>query len=211
MADNYLEKKMEQHSANSATTVNKPKQTLQSLLVKNRSTRGYDTSFVVRKDQMLRIVSVNNKIASARNAQPLRFRIITAEEAYKVLPHIKMGAALPHLNLPQKGSEPNSFIIICCIEEPRPSTYVDLGISVQSMLLQAVEIGLNGVCIMSFDKEKIIENFSLPYEPLMIVAIGKSSEKIELVNISVNECRDYYRREDVHYVPKLTLEELIIR
>ena len=210
MADNYLEKKMEQHASCSAAVSNKPKNSLVNLLTKNRSTRGYDSSFVVRKDQLHRIIAVNNKIASARNAQQLRFRPVLADEAGKVLPYIKMGSALPHLHLPQKCSEPNAFIVVCCVDEPRSSVYIDLGISVQSMLLQAVEMGLNGLCIMSFDKEMLIEALSLEYEPLMVVAIGKSAEKIELVDISADESYDYYRRDGVHYVPKLNVDELII-
>ena len=210
MADNYLEKKMEQHASAAAAGAGKAKSSVQSLLLKNRSTRGYDASFVVRKDQLHRIIAVNNKIASARNAQQLRFRPVLADEAGKVLPHIKMGSALPHLHLPQEGSEPNAFIVVCSVVEPRPSVYVDLGISVQSMLLQAVEMGLNGLCIMSFDKERIVEELSLPFEPLMVLAIGKSAEKIGLVEVKADAPRDYYRCGGVHYVPKLSLDELII-
>ena len=209
MADNYLEKKMEQHASGGAVAV-KSRNSLANLLVRNRSTRGYDSSFIVRKDQMHRIISVNNKIASARNAQQLRFRPVMADEAHKVLPYVKMGSALPHLHLPQKGEEPNAFIVVCSVAEPSPCTYVDLGISVQSMLLQAVEIGLNGLCIMAFDKERIVESLSLPYEPLMVVAVGRSVENVELTDISAVDSRTYYRRDGVHYVPKLTVDELII-
>ena len=210
MADNYLEKKMEQHASLIKTTAGKTKSNLMSLLEKNRSTRDYDNSFTVRTDQLQRIVAVNTRVASARNAQPLRFRIVTHDEAHNVLPYIKMGAALTQTKLPQEGKEPNAFIVVCSIKEARTSTYIDLGISAQSMLLQATEIGLNGVCIMSLDKEKITKELSLPYETLLIVAIGKSAEKIQIVDISAEEGHDYYRRDNIHYVPKLTLDELII-
>ena len=209
MADNYLEKKMEQYRGGSAATA-KPKGSLASLVLKNRSTRGYDSTFKVRKDQLYRIVAVNTKLASARNRQLLRFRLVTAEEAGKVLPHISMGAGLEELSLPLPGCEPNAFIVVCSTEETRNSTFVDLGISVQSMLLQAVEIGLNGLCIMSFDAEAVVKELSLPYRPLMVVAIGKSAEKIELVDIPADGNRGYYRKDGTHYVPKITVDELII-
>ena len=73
MADNYLEKRMEQHRAVAGTAAQKPKHTLYSLIEKNRSTRLFDTSFVVREDQLRRIVAVNSRVASARNRQSLRF------------------------------------------------------------------------------------------------------------------------------------------
>ena len=85
MADNYLEKRMEQYRSSQAVSSVK-KEGLASLLIKNRSTRGYDASYIVRADQLRRIVGVNNKLASARNRQPLRFRLVTADEAQKVLP-----------------------------------------------------------------------------------------------------------------------------
>ena len=78
------------------------------------------------------------------------------------------------------------------------------------MLLQATEIGLNGICIAAFDKQRIKEQFNLPYEPLMILAIGRGTDNIVLTDITANESHNYYRQEGVHYVPKLTTEELII-
>ena len=208
MADNYLEKRMEQYRSGAPAA--KHREGLAGLLAKNRSTRGYDSSFVVRKDQLRRIVSVNTLVASARNRQPLRFRIVTSEEAHKVLPYIKMGSGLPGMNLPLPGTEPNAFIVVCSTIEPRPSTYIDLGISVQSMLLQAVEIGLNGLCMMAFDKDAIVSALGLPLEPLAVIAIGKSAERHKLVEIGADEPHGYYRDNGVHCVPKVRLEELLI-
>ena len=211
MADNYLEKKMEQHRAATGAQAGKSRNSLATLFERNRSTLGYDSSFIVRPDQLRRIVAVNTKVASARNRQALRFRLVTADEAQKVLPHISMGAALSEMQLPLPGTEPNAFIIVCSSIAPRTSTYIDLGISVQSMLLQATEIGLNGLCILSFDKERIMEALGLSLEPLMVVAIGKSAEKHSLVDISASEPHDYYRNGGVHYVPKVRVDDLIIK
>ena len=180
------------------------------MLVKNRSTRGYDASYRVRMDQLRRIVAVNTKLASARNRQSLRFRLVTADEACKVLPFIRMGAGLKGLSLPLEGTEPNAFIIVCSTIEPRNSTFVDLGISAQSMLLQAVEMGLNGLCIMDFDSGRLVDALQLPYAPLLVIAVGKSAEKIQLVDINEDGNRSYYRENGVHYVPKVIVDDLII-
>ena len=180
------------------------------MLVKNRSTRGYDASYRVRIDQLRRIVAVNTKLASARNRQPLRFRLVTADEACKVLPFIRMGAGLKELNLPFEGTEPNAFVIVCSTIEPRNSTFVDLGIAAQSMLLQAVEMGLNGLCIMDFDRQLLVDTLQLPYTPLLVIAVGKSAEKIQLVDINEGDDHSYYREDGVHYVPKVVIDDLII-
>ena len=210
MADNYLEKRMEQYRSHSSVSSSARKEGLASLLVKNRSTRGYDASYIVRADQLRRIVAVNSKVPSARNRQPLRFRLVTSDEVQKVLPFIRMGAGLKDLQLPLEGTQPNAFIVVCSTIEPRNSTYVDLGISVQSMLLQAVEMGLNGLCMMDFDADRLVGSLQLPYRPLLVVAVGKSAEKIELVDINSGDDHSYYRENGVHYVPKVVVEDLII-
>ncbi|MBQ5887882.1 MAG: nitroreductase family protein [Bacteroidaceae bacterium] len=212
MADNYLEKRMELYRSNSgATSSPRTKEGLAALLLKNRSTRGYDASYQVRADQLRRIVCVNCKLASARNRQVLRFRLVAADEAHKVLPFIRMGAGLKELHLPIQGTEPNAFIVVCSTIEPRNSTFVDLGISAQSMLLQAVEMGLNGLCIMDFDGSSLVEALQLPYKPLLVVAIGKSAETVRLVDIKENDDYSYYRKDGVHYVPKVVVEDLMIK
>ena len=211
MADNYLGKKMEDHYAPTTAKRGKSHPSIAKLLLRNRSHRAYDNSFQVREDQLRRIIDVNRLIPSARNQQVLRFRMVLDNEADKVLPHIKMGAALPELHLPEKGSEPRAFIIICSMVEESRFVDIDLGIAAQSMLLQAVEIGLNGICIAAFDKQKIREELQLPFEPLLILAIGRGKDNIQLSEISANESHNYYRKEGVHYVPKLTIEELIIK
>lgn len=210
MADNYLGKKMEDHYSATPAKSRKNHPSLLKLLQRNRSHRAYDVSFQVREDQLRRIIEVNRYTPSARNQQVLRFRMVLSDEAEKVLPHIRLGAALPELNLPQKGSEPRAFIIICSIAEESRFVDIDLGIAAQSMLLQTTEIGLNGICIAAFDKQRIKEQFKLPYEPLMILAIGRGKDNIVLTEIKANESHNYYRKDGIHYVPKLSFEELII-
>lgn len=184
---------------------------LEKLLRKNRSYRGYDPSFEVREDQLRRIVAVNTQIPSARNSQALRFRLVTRNEAHKVLPHIRLGGALPHLHLPYPGTQPEAFIVVMSAIEPDHYIYIDLGISAQSMLLQATEIGLNGIMIGACDKERLQEELQLPYRPLLVIALGRGNEQIRLVEIGAEESHSYYRDEaGVHYVPKVRLEDLII-
>ena len=212
MADNYLERKMEEYRARTAAGQGprRPLATLGRLLLKNRSHRGYDPGFIVREDQLRRIIAVNAKIPSARNQQVLRFRPVLSGEAHKVLPHVRLGEALPHLHLPLPGTEPNAFIIVCSTVAEDRYVDIDLGISAQSMLLQAAEIGLNGICIGAFDKERIRQEFGLEWEPLLILAVGRGIEKIELVPIGADGDRAYYREGGTHYVPKVRPEELTI-
>ena len=59
--------------------------------------------------------------------------------------------------------------------------------------------------------ERIKQEFHLAYEPLLILAVGKGIEKIELVPIGPSDSHTYYRENGTHYVPKLRAEELTIK
>lgn len=210
MADNYLEKRYEEVFG-TKKVVKHSGHTLNQLLKKNRSTRGYNTSYVVKKEQLERIVGVNTLVASARNQQVLRFKIVTKDTgSEQVLSNVKMGAALPELNLPFPGTEPEAFVIVCSTVPVSHMVSIDLGISVQSMLLKATEMGLNGLCICAFNKKAIQEAFGLPYEPVAVVAIGKGIEDFELKPISPEESHAYYREDGKHIVPKVRIEDLMI-
>lgn len=209
MADNYLEKRMEDY-LNQAPRVRKTA-TLRSLLMRNRSYRGYDASFIVRDDQLRRIIEVATLCPSARNQQVLRFRPVMGEEARAMLQHIRLGGALPELHLPFPDTEPNAFIVVCSTIEESKYVDVDLGIVAQSMLLQATEIGLGGICIGAFDHEPLREMLDLPYEPLLVIAIGKPAERIELRPCNEGDTLTYYREGGTHYVPKIKIDDLIIK
>lgn len=210
MADNYLGRKMEEYRARAEAPVRRPAVTLTKLLLRNRSCRGYDPRFQVREDQLRTLIEVNTRIPSARNQQVLRFRPVLSDEARQLLPLIRLGGALPELHLPLPGTEPNAFIVICSTLPENRYVDMDLGISAQSMLLRAVEIGLNGICIGAFDPARVRELLGLPYDPLLILAVGKGAERIELTEIDADESHAYYRRDGVHYVPKVRLDDLLI-
>ena len=211
MADNYLEKRYEETLGSGKIRVRKIGHTVDELLLKNRSTRGYKKAYKVSRAELERIVAVCSRIPSARNQQVLRFRLVTHDSgAEQVLPLVKMGAALPELHLPFPGTEPEAFIVICSTVEENPMVDIDLGIAAQSMLLKAVEMGLNGLIIAAFNRTKLQEALALPNPPLLVLAIGKGDERIELTPIEEEESHAYYRHNGIHYVPKVQATKLLI-
>ena len=212
MADNYLEKRYEEVFGKDAGRRHAPQRpSLDTLLLHNRSYRGFDRDYVVHRRQLDAMIAVNVKVASSVNMQRLRFRpVVQGPEADAVNKYIRMGRGLPHLQLPFPGREPEAFIVVCSIAAENPGIDIDLGISVQSMLLKAVEMGLRGLIIRNFDREPIREALALPYEPICVIAVGKPAEQIELVPVHEGEQLQYYRRDGVHYVPKLTAEDLTL-
>ncbi len=213
MADNYIENKFDEYNSKKKVVYKSAGRSLDQLLKANRSYRGYDQAYTVSKSTLEKIVAVNALLPSAKNQQALRFKLVTEGNGDDiVLENIKLGGMLPELHLPFAGTEPRAFIIVCSTVPESKMLHVDVGISVQSMLLKAVELGYNGLIIGAFNAKKIEEAFTLPYPPVLILAIGKGNEKIELKEISANESHAYYRDENgTHYVPKVRWEELIIR
>lgn len=216
MADNYLEKRYDEvfseKKEKSKKIKGKVALSLNSLLLKNRSFRGYDQNYIVSEKELLDIVSVNNKIPSAKNQQALRFKIVTKDTgAEKVIKNIKFAGALPQLHLPFDGTAPEAFIIICSTIQETKWVDIDLGISAQSMLLKCVEMGLRGICIGAFNKEEIIREFDLKIEPVLIIGYGKGIEKIQLLSIKEGDNHDYFREKGIHFVPKVDIEDLIIK
>lgn len=209
MADNYLEKRFEEFRNPEKKVVRKGGPSLDSLLLRNRSTRGFSHGKKVGEEELKKIVEVNTRIASSKNQQALRFKIVCdAEGAALINAHIKIGALWPGLPLP--GTEPQAFIVVYGTHAEDPSLDIDLGISLQSMSLKAVELGLNCLMIRAFNREAML---SFPgtegLVPLAVLAVGKSAERIFLVPRAEGS-QDYYRQDGVHYVPKLPLEKILV-
>ena len=201
MADGYLEKRYEEVFGKGAKKTVVKHTSVETLMEKNRSYRGYDQSFEVKRDMLERIVAVNTKIASAKNQQVLRFKLVTKETgAENITQNMKLGGLLPELHLPFPGTEPEAFIIICSTIAENKFVDIDLGI-----------MGLNGIMIGAFNKAKITEAFNLPYEPQLILAIGKGKETIKLQPVDAGDKLAYYRDENgVQFVPKIRWEQLIM-
>ena len=211
MADNYIENKFDEYNSKKKVVYKSAGRSLDQLLRANRSYRGYDPAYKVSKSVLEKLVAVNTLLPSAKNQQALRFKLVTEETgADIVLDNIKLGGMLPELHLPFAGTEPKAFIIICSTAPESKMLQIDVGIAAQSMLLKAVELGYNGLIIGAFNAKKIEEAFALPYPPVLILAIGKGNEKIELKEISADESHAYYRENGTHIVPKVKWEELII-
>ena len=209
MADNYLEKRFEEFRNPEKKVVRKGGPSLDSLLLRNRSTRGFSHGRKVSEEELRKIVEVNTRIASSKNQQALRFKIVCdADGAALINAHIKIGALWPGLPLP--GTEPQAFIVVYGTHAEDASLDIDLGISLQSMSLKAVEMGLNCLMIRAFNREAML---SFPgtegLVPLAVLAVGKSAERIFLVPRAEGS-QDYYRQDGIHYVPKLPLEKILV-
>lgn len=210
MADNYLEKRQEELAHAQKKVVKRNHLSLDTLLHRNRSYRGFDAAVAVTEAQLRALVGVVPLVASGMNRQPLRFRLVSGADAALVHPLVTLGAALPQEHLPHPGMEPQAYIVVCSAVPEDKVVDIDLGIAAQGMLLKATEMGLGGIFILNFRKEALRAALDLPLEPLAVIGVGKPAETVFLVPGASPEALTYYRRDGVHYVPKLAVDQLIV-
>lgn len=205
---------------------------LKDLIIKNRSTRGYDRSRLVKDEEMREMIDCARLSASSMALQPLKFYLTNdLEECAKITDNVGFAGALPGL-LPKAGQEPVAYIAICHdkrLYEDDKRFLKDVGIYAQTISLAATEMGLNALMIGAFDAEKMRQLLGLPdyFTVLLMMAVGKSVEHIELTEIESLQAPEnpaeweeyrktdqkmvkYYRKDDVHYVPKRKLDDFII-
>lgn len=262
MADNYLETRYEEvfgAGAKSKNIVKRVNVSLNTLLVKNRSTRRYRQDAHVSPEQLRTIVEVNTKLASAMNRQVLRFRIVTDNVTVGNTTADATGRAVVDaaVNAVENATEnatgnvadcaagriaeeakfaicsdadllrtvlfreqmipesANAFIIVYSVIPEDRYVDMDLGISLQSMSLKAVEMGFNCLIKGNIDSAKISSLFDgaetdVQLHPLAVLCIGKSAESIYLKPTDDASELEPYTKEGVHYVPKLQIDSLLL-
>ncbi len=191
---------------------------IKDFVKRNRSYRGYDESRRVTEEELREMVDCARLSASSVNMQPLKYYLAwEKEEVDRIQALTAWARGLPEMTLPHEGMHPTAFIVICqdkSIQESLARFQKDVGIAAQTILLAAVEMGLGGCMIGNFGADSVQQELGLSENlaPLLIVAIGKPAEKIVLTEVGEGESVAYYRDEnDVHYVPKRRLEDIIIR
>ena len=185
------------------------------LVLKNRSMRAYDESRKITEEELVSLVELARISPSASNRQPLKYFLSCDDETNAIIqPLTGWAGLLPQLHLPPAGHQPTAFIVILVDKTIAPNIShadKDVGIVAQTMLLGAAEMGLSGCMIGSF-RPGLKAALGLPedLEIALVIALGKGEEQIEIVD--AGESVRYYRDEaGIHYVPKRTLGELIIK
>lgn len=189
---------------------------LKDLLTRARSYRSFDESLPVSRERLLSWIDLTRLCPSSINLQMLKIRPVTEQkECQDMLSATRWAGKLKDVTLPPKGHAPTAYAVICADTQVIASAeqfQKDVGILAQTLLLAAVEDGFGGCMIGSFSKETVTELLGLPEHlpPQLVIALGKPDERVETVPLPENGDTSYYRENGVHYVPKRSLDELII-
>lgn len=187
---------------------------LEELVMKNRSYRRFIENHPIDKQTLEHLVNLARLSASAGNRQPLRYILsCSADKNNIIFPALSWAAYLKDWDGPVEGERPSAYIIMVSDSEwASPWVHYDAGIACQSILLGASELGLGGCIIGAVQKAKLKSFFRLSdrYEILLVIALGKPREIIEIETLH-NEDIKYWRDKDgIHHVPKRHLSEIIL-
>jgi nitroreductase len=188
---------------------------IEDLVRQNRSYRRFYEDAPVRIETLRALVNLARMSASGSNLQPLKYILSSDRETNaRIFPHTRWAGYLKDWDGPAEGERPAAYIVILGDTEIRKSFGCDHGIAAQSIMLGATERGLGGCMIGSIDKKRLRETLDIPerYEILLILALGRPNETVVLEEVGPDGDIKYYRdAEDVHHVPKRSLEELVLQ
>jgi len=187
---------------------------LKDLVEKNRSYRRFYEE-PITMETLKELIELARVIPSTANSQALKFRLVnTPQENGKVFQNVGWAGALPDWDGPEKGERPSAYIIMLCDQTLGKNKMTDAGIAAQTIMLGAVEKGLGGCIMGNIKRSELAEELGIDmsrYTIELVLAIGKPKEKVVLVDLPENGDTRYYRDENqVHYVPKRSVEELIV-
>jgi nitroreductase len=187
---------------------------LRDLIVKNRSYRRFQQGVAVDLQTLRELVDLARLSASAGNMQPLRYILsCDPEKNALVFPTLAWAKYIENWPGPAEGERPSAYVIVLEDRQVDHPLHCDHGIAAQSILLGATEKGLGGCIIGSINKLNLRNELNIPvrYDILLVIALGKPKEKVEIEKLGTDGDVKYWRdSEGVHHVPKRALDEIIL-
>lgn len=191
----------------------KTMQSFEELARAARTCRRFDETVPVSAEALRRMLDVARTASSCANRQPLRYiTASTPESCERVFPHIKWAGALQWEG-PEQGERPTGYILICSAQPESMFVHYDTAIAAQTMQLHATELGFGCCMINSFAREPVRKILEVPEGiiPVLLLAFGHPVEERRLTDAKIGDDLRYWRDErNVHYVPKLTLDQVLL-
>lgn len=185
-----------------------------NLLAEDRTVRRFDNSIPIGRDTLADLVDLTRLCASGRNAQPLRYRLVsTPQECEAVYPLLKWAGYYTDWDGPEPSERPVAYMVQCLDTELGNDVLCDDGLQLQAITLGARTLGIGCCIIKAFDAPALAEALGIQgrYKPRYVLALGYPAEVPLLVDMPADGDFKYFHREDgSHCVPKRPLSELII-
>ncbi|MBR4728188.1 MAG: nitroreductase family protein [Clostridia bacterium] len=189
---------------------------LKDLVIANRSYRRFDRSVPITETQLRGWIDVARFAASSVNRQILRYRLVTdPDEAAKTFATLGWAGMLPDWPGPAENERPVAYIVMLTDLAVWQPKLRDEGIAAQTILLAAAEDGFAGCMLGNVRRDALAKALGIDqkkYEIGLVLALGKAGETVRLTDLPPDGNTAYYRDEnDVHWVPKRSLDEIIVK
>lgn len=185
---------------------------ISELIIKNRSYRRFHQTEITRAELKKMVTGARNS-ASAANLQRIRYLIVNDRETVsEIFPTLMFAGYLKEWGGPLPSERPTAYIVLMTEKTPDVNLAIDIGIAAQSMLLVGAEMGIGGCMIRSFKREELSSVIKVDgYSPELVIALGHPSERVYITDAENGDIKYYRDGRDDHAVPKLSLDELIIK
>lgn len=185
------------------------------LVLRTRSFRRFDQGAPIDLETLRELVDLARQTASASNKQPIKYILVADSKLdAEVFEHTRWAGALSNWSGPAKGERPTGYILMLTDTDIRAEAGTDIGIAAQTIMLAARERGLGGCMLGAIDRGQLRAMFGIPerYKVTLLLALGVPAETVVLESVGDAGDIDYYRDEDdVHHVPKRTLDEVVLQ
>lgn len=180
------------------------------LVRKNRSKRIYNRT-EISMSLLENLIDDCRFSASTVNKQEIRYILVNDNDMCRKIFRI---TNLPSTHKIDEENRPGAFVIMVTkrdVKLPDSFLYYNLGIATANLTLAASSRGYGCVTLLSTNMEKLVELVSLDreYKAVSVIAVGESEQIVKTVDIDGGDT-SYYKEGDVHVVPKLKKESLII-
>ncbi len=186
---------------------------LKELLLQTRSYRRFHEDERIAPDILTAAIDAARLCPSARNAQPMKYRLVTSrDECDRIFPDLRWAAYLKDWTGPAAGERPAAYLIQLLDTRIVRDPYCDDGIQALAILLSLTERGLGGCIIKAFHAAHIHEAFHLPdfLQVRTVLALGRPKETVVIEPLPADGDYRYWRdAAGLHHVPKRPIEELI--
>lgn len=191
---------------------------LKELITKTRSFRRFKQEPAPTLTELESLIELARLAPAASNKQPWKYVLIREPELLpQVFSCLKWAGYLPDWPGPSPEERPTAYIVFLndiSISEDTSIHLVDLGLAAQNILLGARELGFGACLLGSVDRPRLKEILGLPdgLNIELVAALGVPGERVELTALGSDGDIRYWRDEnEVHYVPKRQLSDLIVK
>ena len=178
-------------------------------ILKRRSIRKFKNTPVPR-EVLEKLVSLGRLYASAANAQPISFAIVSKKEnCDAVFENLNWAMFLPDFNI-EENQRPAAYVLLLSENEKSAFFEFDAGAAATTVMLAAEEEGFSSCCLKIPRQDEIKAALGLDgYVPVYAIALGEGAIQS---SICPREGSQKYRMDPQgnFTVPKFRTEEVLI-